>query len=277
MSYFRKQKAGLHLAYSHSGLDWTPLNNNKPVYSSTLKGHGSLMRDPYVAQGTDGLFHLVWTVDWRGRHIGHAESRDLIEWENARYLPVMADVGDCKNCWAPEFIYNEKTALYRILWASVAGGKKYQRMWSATTKDFKEISKPSVFFDPGFSCIDATIVKGDDEWYLVFKDERITFWKGFKSIRIATSKDIDGPYGNVSETVTPSPVEGPTVFKLKDKWVMFYEHYVRRRYRASVSKDFKSWRVMRPGPKFPDGARHGAVFTVSKQVFAPLKERFGKK
>jgi hypothetical protein len=36
----------------------------------------SLMRDPCIIKGADGLFHMVWTVSWNQRGIGYANSND---------------------------------------------------------------------------------------------------------------------------------------------------------------------------------------------------------
>src|SRR5690606_10398114 len=65
MGYFRSGPAqthkseNLHFAYSRDGLHWTALNNNQPVFISNL-GEG-ILRDPFIAKGPDGYFHMVFT------------------------------------------------------------------------------------------------------------------------------------------------------------------------------------------------------------------------
>ena len=44
---------------------------------------------PIHSAGPDGTFHLVWTVSWGERGIGHASSKDLIHWSRQQYIPVM--------------------------------------------------------------------------------------------------------------------------------------------------------------------------------------------
>lgn len=39
-----------------------------------------IMRDPCIAQGPDGTFHMVWTNSWESQTIGYALSKDLITW-----------------------------------------------------------------------------------------------------------------------------------------------------------------------------------------------------
>ena len=64
----------MHLAYSHDGINWSPLNGGRSVITPAVTGSGigwqewnttgALMRDPSILRGPDGMFHLVWTVAW---------------------------------------------------------------------------------------------------------------------------------------------------------------------------------------------------------------------
>ena len=62
---------GLHTAYSTDGLKWTPLNDGKSYLAPAI-GKDKLMRDPFILQGKDGLFHMVWTSGWWDKQIGYA-------------------------------------------------------------------------------------------------------------------------------------------------------------------------------------------------------------
>jgi len=78
-SYFvNNGEDGLHLLSSADGLRWSPVNGGR----SLLYPHvGSrLMRDPSIARGPDGTFHLVRTTGSWDNGIGIAHSKDLIEW-----------------------------------------------------------------------------------------------------------------------------------------------------------------------------------------------------
>src|SRR5262249_15688126 len=107
-AYFKNNgEDGLHLAYSHDGLKWNALNEDKP-YLTPVGGSQRLMRDPCVIQGPDGVFHMVWTTGWRGQDIGVAHSKDLIRWSDQKPIPVMAHEPTAINCWAPEIFYDEE-------------------------------------------------------------------------------------------------------------------------------------------------------------------------
>ena len=78
-SYFRGNgETGLHLAYSNDGLKWTALKDGQSFLKPQVGG--KLMRDPSIAQGPDGTFHMVWTTGWWDKGIGIAHSKDLILW-----------------------------------------------------------------------------------------------------------------------------------------------------------------------------------------------------
>ena len=88
-SYFNNNgKDGLHLAYSNDGLNWTALNNDRTFLIPVLS-KDSLMRDPCIIRGSDGLFHMVWTVSWKEKGIGYASSKALIHWSEQKFIPVM--------------------------------------------------------------------------------------------------------------------------------------------------------------------------------------------
>jgi hypothetical protein len=79
-SFFRDNgQDGLYLATSPDGLKWAEL---KPPGKSFLQPQvgGKLMRDPCLALGPDGTFHMVWTTGWgQPPVIGLAHSTDLLQ------------------------------------------------------------------------------------------------------------------------------------------------------------------------------------------------------
>ena len=219
-SYFtRNGDDGLHLAYSDDGIKWLPLNGGRSVLRPAITGQGigwmqwnttaSLMRDPCILRGPDGMFHLVWTISWTDRAIGVAHSRDLIHWTPQKRVPVMDQEPNALNAWAPELFYDDETGQYLIFWAtSIPGrfpatdsvaqqtprGRADHRLYYVTTRDFETFSPARLLYDGGFSAIDGTIKKSGDTYYLVMKDE--TFYpKPVRSLRVASSKHATGPYG----------------------------------------------------------------------------------
>ena len=130
------------------------------------------MRDPSLVRGPDGTFHLVWTTGWqKDQGFGYAHSKDLVHWSEQRFIPVMEHEPTTVNVWAPELFYDEPNGEFIICWASTIPGRfpdhlephdNNQRMYYTTTRDFKTFAPTKLFFDPGFSVIDCTIVRDGD-------------------------------------------------------------------------------------------------------------------
>jgi hypothetical protein len=80
---------------------------------------------------------------------------------------------------APVF-YDDTRDQYMIIWASCIPGRfergieadsNNHRMYLSTTRDFVTFSDTKLFLDPGFSVIDAVILKkADKEYVMVLKD-----------------------------------------------------------------------------------------------------------
>ena len=104
----------LHLAYSYDGRHWTPLNDNRPTLpASTLEER---IRDPFLRRGPDGWFHLLATCGWSSKDIYYRRSRDLIHWEQPRYLPITDGLPQARNAWAPEWVWDHEQGNYFVFW-----------------------------------------------------------------------------------------------------------------------------------------------------------------
>jgi len=78
-TFFREPngEAGLGLATSTDGLNWTELNPPNGQRFIQPQVGGKIMRDPCLQQGPDGVFHLAWTTSWgRPTVFGYASSTD---------------------------------------------------------------------------------------------------------------------------------------------------------------------------------------------------------
>ena len=269
---------GLHLAYSHDGLKWIALNDDKSFLKPLIGG--KLMRDPCIIQG-QGMFHMVWTTSWRDKGIGVAHSKDLINWTEQQFVPVMGGEAGAQNCWAPEITWDPDGKQYVIYWAttiigrfpeSVKGGNpgSNHRMYCTTTKDFKTYTPTKLFLEPGFNVIDATIVGDGDRYAMILKDE--TRNPPAKNLRVATSDKVTGPWSKPSESFTPKGVwvEGPSLLKLGDAWIVYYDEYRRHKYGAMKTTDFRQWEDISDKIEFPKGTRHGTGFAVSKSLLEQL-------
>lgn len=122
-SYFKDNgQDGLHLAYSYDGLKWHALKNDQSFLTPQI-GNAKLMRDPCILLDADDTFHMVWTVSWWDKGIGYASSKDLINWSEQKFIPVMEHEPDAKNCWAPEIFYDDQKDQYLIFWATTIPGR----------------------------------------------------------------------------------------------------------------------------------------------------------
>jgi len=279
-SYFKNNgKDGLHLAYSNDGYKWTALNNDSS-FLKPMVANDKLMRDPCIIKGVDGLFHMVWTVSWNDKGIGYASSKDLINWSEQKFIPVMAHEDSARNCWAPEITYDKKKKEYMIYWATTIAGKYKMdslvesgynhRMYYLTTKDFKIFSKTKLLYDKGFNVIDATIVPDGKKYIMFLKDE--TRLPPQKNIKIATSKNLSKGFSVPSAPITGNYwAEGPTTLKMGNTWVVYFDKYRDHKYGAIQSTDLKNWIDVSDKIVLPKGIRHGSIFVVSGEDFEKLK------
>lgn len=266
---------GLHLAASKDGLKWEALNNNESFLTPTV-GNDKLMRDPCIIKGGDDKFHMVWTVSWNEKGIGYANSTDLIHWSEQKYIPVMHHEADALNCWAPELFYDDESGQYLICWATTIPGRfpdtdslgddgYNHRMYYTTTKDFIDFSDTKLLYDKGFNVIDATIIKKDDSYMMFLKNETLTP-KPEKNIRIAESDKLTGNWSHPSEPITTNWVEGPSVMKINDDWIVYFDMYTRSKMGAVRSSDLTNWTNISDKISFPEGTRHGTIFKVKESV-----------
>lgn len=278
-SYFKNNgKDGLHLAWSEDGLRWKALKNDQSFLTPVLS-RDSLMRDPCIIRGEDGLFHMVWTVSWNQRGIGYAHSKDMIHWSEQQYIPVMHHEDSARNCWAPEITYDPKKKRYMIYWATTIAGKfpmdpkvesgYNHRMYYVTTKDFKSFSKTRLLYDKGFNVIDASIVSDGKQYIMFLKDE--TRNPPQKNIRIATSKWLHKGYSTPSAPITgPYWAEGPTAFRKANRWIVYFDKYRDHRYGAIESANLQQWADISDNISLPAGIRHGTILQISKKELEPL-------
>ncbi len=271
---------GLRFIYSTDGYHW------KEVPGTFLKPHvgpSSLMRDPSIVRGPDGTFRLVWTTGWqKDQGFGYASSNDLVHWSEQRFIPVMEHEPTTVNVWAPELFYDKPNDRFIICWASTIPGRfpdyleehrNNHRMYYTTTRDFKEFAPTKLFYDPDFSVIDCTIVKvadsgagsGDprttgvkdgDRYVLVLKDNT----RPERDLRVAFGDSPLGPWRDVSKPFTDQFTEGPTVLKIGDDWIIYYDAYRKGIYGAAKTRDFKTFTDITKEVSFPEGHKHGTAF-----------------
>lgn len=273
-SFHEPADKGLRLLYSDDGYHWKDFDT---VFLKPEVGNQQVMRDPSMLQGPDGAFHLVWTSSWHGdKGFGYASSADLVHWSEEKFIPVMENE-PALNVWAPELFYDQNEKQFIIVWASCIPGRfekgqeedsNNHRLYFTTTRDFQTFSPARLFFDPKFSVIDATIVKrSNNDYVLVLKDNT----RPERDIKVAFAKKPLGPYENVSKAFTDPFTEGPSVVKVKDQWLIYYDAYRKKIYGASATKDFIHFTDITGNVSLPIGHKHGTILVVRKSFLQKLK------
>jgi hypothetical protein len=273
-SFQEPANKGLEALISKDGYHWKRIDS---VLLKPMIGKDKIMRDPSILQGPDGLFHLVWTTEWKGGNgFGYASSKDLLHWSEQQYIPVMQSEPTVVNVWAPELFYDQKRATYIIVWASCIPNRyakgieeenNNHRMYYTLTKDFKSFSDTKLFLDPGFSAIDAVLVqKSADEIALVLKDNT----RPERDLKMAFSTDALGPFTAASAPFTQKFTEGPTVAKLKQGWLIYFDAYQEKKFGAVYTRDFKSFQSADSLISVPAGHKHGTIMRVDKHYLKPL-------
>jgi hypothetical protein len=286
-TYFTKNgEDGLHLAASDDGYNWQKLNGGNS-YLAPHVGKSKLMRDPCIVRGPDGTYHMVWTSGWNENGIGYASSTDLVHWSAQKEIPVMAHEPTALNAWAPEIVYDDKRSEFLIVWAATVPGKfpatdgssedKYNhRIYATTTKDFAAFTPTRLFYDPGFSVIDATFVRANGSNWLLVKDE--TRHPPRKYLQLAAASDLQGQFGKLGAPITQSGlwVEGPTALQVGPDVIVYYDAYTSKHYGALRSRDLVNWEDVTPLMHFPDEAtplrmRHGTAIAVPAALVESLR------
>lgn len=279
-AYFKNNgEDGLHLAYSEDAYHWKALKNDQS-FLTPMVSNDKLMRDPCIIKGADGLFHMVWTVSWKDKGIGYANSKDLINWSEQQFIPVMTKEESARNTWAPEITYDPSSKTYMIYWATTITGKfpetaakkengHNHRIYYVTTKDFKTFSDTQLLYDPGFNVIDATIVKDKNRFVMFLKDE--TPEPAQKNLKIAYSDQLTGPYSVAGPAITGNYwAEGPTVLRKGNDWLVYFDRYRDHKFGAILSSDLKNWKDVSDQISLPNGIRHGTILQVSKKELKKL-------
>jgi hypothetical protein len=281
-SFRRNGETGVFFATSADGRAWTPLNNNQPWIKPEIPG--MLMRDPWLGQGSDGIWHMLWTWGWtRGEkdatlQIGYSESKDLIHWSPQRAIQILANEPTARNAWAPEGAWDPAKREWTIFWATTIPGRfpaaeengYTHRIYSITTADWKTFTPPRLFFDPGFNVIDSTVVQDGKRWIMIFKDERKTPLQ--KRLRLAFADSPAGPWNGVTEPFSRDCVEGPSAIKIGEEWWIYFDHYAKpQKYGAIRTRDWKKFEDVSDQVSFPDDHRHGSVVRIPEELERKLR------
>ena len=229
----------VYFASSDDGRNWTDLNDNKPVLTSTMGTRST--RDHYIVRSPEGdRFYLIATdlncFASGGSWVQYAtagskylivwESDDLVNWSEQRMVKIADDDTGC--AWAPETIYDELTGEYIVYWSgtdikagSETNGKKV--VYYSKTRDFYSFTPQQRFVIPNkndgltqgtnTSFIDTTMIQGSDgRFYRVTKFEDVSPTQVFMDVADYPLGDFERVQTNLNENAFLG-TEGPGWFK----------------------------------------------------------------
>jgi hypothetical protein len=276
-AYFKEPgNQGIYFALSWDGYTFTPLNDGQPWLKPTEPNE--IMRDIFVTRDPSGSgFRAVWTWGWRGQSLGTASSADLIAWSKQTEVPIMKDI-PVRNVWAPETYWDEQAKNWLLIWSSARStDESGNHIWSSHTTDFATFSKPTLFYDPGFVVIDATMFhrhfQGKTDWLFMVKDqtqEPLRYQE-----RWTSGPMIEGPWAPLSGPINESWSEGPSIIQAGDHWIVYYDHYraPRARYEGVETTDWIHWTSVNDKMHLPEYCKHGSFFRVSEEEAQKLLAR----
>lgn len=279
-SFHEPADEGLRFLYSEDGYRWDSIPG---IWLKPNLGEHKLMRDPSIVKGPDNTYHLVWTTSWNGdKGFGYSSSKDLVNWTQQKMIPAMSDETTV-NVWAPEIYYDSNEEQFLIVWASCIPGKfeagtedenNNHRLYYLTTKDFETFSETKLFLDPGFSVIDGVIVKNaTNEYTLVIKDNT----RANRNLKIAFGNSPTGDFSEASNPFTEEFVEGPTVTKVGNDYLIYFDMYQKKIYGAMKTSDFINFEDITNEIRVPKGHKHGTIIKVPNSIIKGLINSNGSK
>jgi hypothetical protein len=279
--YHDREAEGFRLAWSADELAFEMLNDGKPFLRPTV-GENKLMRDPALARGPDGVFHLVWTTGWTGKTIGHATSKDLLVWSEQQAIPVMAHEPEAQNCWAPEIVWDDVNERFFIHWSTTIlerfpttansnrRPERNHRIYGTTTKDFASFTPTKLVYDAGYNVIDANFVRDGEHWLMFVKDETLSP-KTEKNIRMIRGHSLEGPFTEPSAPLTGDYwAEGPSAIKVGNEWRVYFDKHMLNAIGLLRSTDLHTWEDWSDRVSFPPDARHGSILAVERSIVERL-------
>lgn len=280
----------LFYSVSRDAYNWETLNDGRTVLPPYY-GH------PDICKGRDAYYMISVKKGsgipllWR--------SADLVNWESTKLAksifnkitPLHGYVNEETYYGAPKVFYDESGDRYIITWHAGKTGNdsdayewESKRTFYILTLDFRTFSDPELLFDftgsdSDMATIDVIIRKSGDTYYAVMKDERTqeAAPETGKTIRIAKSENLTGPYSNPGPRITPldrwheAPVIVPTVdgkgfYLYAENYPKQYDMY------EAASLDGPWTERTFAGPK----ARHGCIVRVNETEYQAILKAYKK-
>lgn len=286
----------LYYSVSTDGLHWKKLNNGERVFED-YHGH------PDIVKGPKGNYFIAGNTSDSSPDINIWISKDLIQWKkHSTYRPDLKATPDYKDALqrigAPKLFYDQASSEFIMTWHTPhkEGTKEDpERYWASQrtlyvrSKDLKNfIGPPKKLFKWEFGTIDVIIRKVDQTYFAILKDETYPtlYWPTGKTIRIARSKSLLGPYSLPSDPISPNFREAPALIPSPNgkAWYLYYEQYPGVSYGLSIADNLNGPWFQASGYTFfsdwdkyslPSKVRHGCMITITQQEYDALVKQYG--
>ncbi len=293
----RKSEEQLRFAISEDAINWTALNNNKPILNSDDISQSGGIRDPHILRGEDKNSYYMVATDMSTASNGWKEnpgivllkSDNLTEWKHSK-INLSKDYpdkfADAYWVWAPQTIYDPVAKKYLIYFTVKFKDDDKLDFYSAyANKDFSGFeSVPTLMYRAKDGAIDGDIIYKDGTYHLFYKgNTKDENGKEIKNgIKQATSKSLQGPWKESFEYIdyyadNKTTVEGSSVFKLNnsEEYILMYDLYSSGRYEFQRSKDLYSFTQKPESFTKNFHPRHGSVIGITKEELNRLKDQWG--
>ena len=142
-----------------------------------------------------------------------------------------------------------------------------------------------LFLDRDLSLIDPTLCYDSQEqrWVMIVKHE-LQPEDGGKNFRMAFAPaDLEDPFPPVFSTLSDPIVgpgssvrprewiEGPSLIREDDRWLLYGDAYGNHHYTLVTSSDLRTWNDETDALQVPAGSRHGTVFRAPRKSISWLK------
>lgn len=286
----------LYYSVSTDGLHWYQLNNGERVFED-YQGH------PDIVKGPDGRYFIAGNTSDASPDINIWVSDDLVSWKkHAVYTPDLKSTpgyGEAlQRIGAPKLFYDKTSGKFIMTWhtphkeGTQEDPERYwasQRTLYVLSEDLKTFEgPPRKLFSWEFGTIDVIIRKVKDTYYAILKDETYPtlYWPTGKTIRIARSDTLLGPYSLPQDPISPNFREAPALIPSPDGniWYLYYEQYPGVSYGLSIADHLNGPWYQASGYTFfsdwdkyslPPKVRHGCMLPISKKEYNILVKKFG--
>jgi alpha-L-arabinofuranosidase len=293
------------------GMKFSQLLNGDEIFdtnSCAAIEHGT--RDAYLGRGHRDNEYFITTTDmsnatsgvWNNYGLDLIRSTDLIHWEGSSFdfrqgkqifsdpnattdaYKTDSEYANITRVWAPQWLWDETAnngqgayLVYYSLLSTNSGDNHDKIYYSYADKDFKTLTQPRLFYDPGYSVIDADIVFDpyDNLYHMAIKHEGAS--GSDRGIYILTSpKLVGGTWTEVLHMTNDGSesVEGPSLIRLidEDTYNLYYMRYSGGSAYKMCSLDHLTTNAGSSIAVDGDGNfQHGSFITVTEQEYNVLQ------